>query len=177
MTSRHGKTALFIDGANLYATSRALGFRLDFKRLLAEYQGMGRLVRAFYYTAVAEDDEFVSIKPLLDWLDYNGYAVVTKPMKVFVNARGDRKFKGNIDIELAVDAMEIARSVDQIMLFSGDGSFCPLVAALQRRGVRVSVVSTMSCNPPMAASELRRQADVFYDLRDLKSKVSHDQSL
>ena len=176
MTSRHGKTALFIDGANLYATSRALGFKLDFKRLLAEYQGMGYLVRAFYYTAFAEGDEFVSIKPLLDWLDYNGYSVVTKPVKEVVNTRG-YKFKGNIDVELAVDAMEIARSVDQIILFSGDGSFCPLVAALQRRGVRVSVVSSMLCTPPMVASELRRQADVFYDLRDLKSKVSHEQSL
>ncbi len=171
-SSRHGKTALFIDGANLYATSRALGFRLDFQRLLAEYQGRGTLVRAFYYTAVAaEADDFASIKPLLDWLEYNGYAVITKPTKEFVDARGGRKIKSNMDVELAVDAMEIARSVDQIILFSGDGSFCPLVAALQRRGVRVSVVSSLSCNPPMVASELRRQADAFVDLQDLRSRV------
>jgi uncharacterized LabA/DUF88 family protein len=174
LASRHGKTALFIDGANLYATSRALGFRPDFKRLLEEYQSIGCLVRAFYYTAVAAEDDFVSIKPLLDWLNYNGYAVVTKPMKEFVKAGGDRKIKGNIDVELAVDAMEIARSVDQIILFSGNGCFAPLVAALQRRGVRVSVVSSLSCHPPMVASDLRRQADVFVDLQDLKRKIGTD---
>jgi uncharacterized LabA/DUF88 family protein len=171
LTSRGGKSALFIDGANLYATSRALGFKLDFKRLLAEYRGAGCLVRAYYYTAVAEEDEFASIKPLLDWLDYNGYTVVTKPTKAFVDASGRRKIKSNMDVELAVDAMEIARSVDQIILFSGDGSFCPLVAALQRRGVRVSVVSSLVCDPPIIASDLRRQADVFVDLQDIRGSI------
>jgi uncharacterized LabA/DUF88 family protein len=171
VTRRHGKIALFIDGPNLHATGKALGLKIDFRRLLAEFQGMGVLVRAFYYSAVAEENEFFSVRPLLDWLDYNGYAVVTKPMKEFVDANGARKSKGNMDVELAVDAMELAGSVDQIVLFSGDAAFCPLVAALQRRGVRVNVVSSLACNPPMIASDLRRQADSFLDLQDLRARV------
>jgi uncharacterized LabA/DUF88 family protein len=171
LTSRLGKIALFIDGANLHATCKALGFDVDFKRLLVEFQSSGTLVRAFYYTTVFEDDEFSTIRPLLDWLEYNGYAVVTKVTKEFIDSRGHRKFKGSMDIELAVDAMELASRVDQIVLFSGDGTFSSLVEALQRRGVRVTVVSTMASHPPMIAVELRRQADAFVDLQDLKSEV------
>ena len=169
-----GRIALFIDGANLYGTAKALGFDVDYKRLLAEFQRHGTLVRAYYYTAVMEDQEFSSIRPLVDWLDYNGYTVVTKATKEFVDASGRRKVKGNMDIELAVDAMELASHIDQMVLFSGDGDFRSLVAAMQRRGVRVSVVSTMSSQPPMVADELRRQADVFIDLVELRSKVSRE---
>ncbi len=134
----------------------------------------GTLVRAFYYTAVTEDQEFSSVRPLLDWLDYNGFSVVTKPTKEFVDANGHRKVKGNMDIELTVDAMELADRVDHIVLFSGDGDFRSLVEALQRRGVRVTVVSTISIQPPMIADELRRQADVFTDLTDLHSRIGRD---
>src|SRR5580698_5426614 len=174
--SSANRTALFIDGANLHSTARALGFDVDYKRLLKEFQGHGTLVRAFYYTAVMEDEEFSSIRPLLDWLDYNGFTVVTKPTKEFIDASGHRKVKGNMDIELAVDAMELAEYVDQIMLFSGDGDFRSLVEAVQRRGVRVTVISTISSQPPMIADELRRQADVFTDLVDLQSKLGRDPS-
>jgi uncharacterized LabA/DUF88 family protein len=170
------RTALFIDGANLYSTARALGFEIDYKRLLKEFQSHGTLVRAFYYTAVIEDQEFSSVRPLLDWLDYNGFTVVTKPTKEFIGANGHRKVKSNMDIELAVDAMEIAEHIDQIVLFSGDGNFRSLVEAMQRRGVRVTVVSTISSQPPMIADELRRQADVFTDLVELQSKVGRDSS-
>ena len=154
------KYALFIDGANLYATAKSLGFDIDYKRLLREFQSRGYLLRAFYYTAVIEDQEYSSIRPLIDWLDYNGYSVVTKATKEFVDQTGRRKVKGNMDIELAVDAMEIAGSIDHMVLFSGDGDFRSLVEAMQRRGVRVTVVSTISSQPPMIADELRRQADV-----------------
>jgi uncharacterized LabA/DUF88 family protein len=168
------KIALFIDGANLYATTKGLGFDIDYKRLLKEFQSRGYLVRAFYYTALIEDQEYSSIRPLLDWLDYNGYTVVTKPAKEFTDSTGRRKVKGNMDIELAVDMMELAPHVDQIVLFSGDGDFRPLVEAVQRRGVRVTVISTISTQPPMVADELRRQADVFTDLADLHDKVGRD---
>src|ERR1700733_9407908 len=161
------RTAIFIDGANLYATAKALGFDIDFKRLLAEFQCYGTLVRAFYYTAVTEDQEFSSIRPLLDLLDYNGFTVVTKPTKEFIDAHGHRKVKGNMDIELTVNAMELGDRVDHIVLFSGDGVFRSLVEAVQRRGVRVTVVSTISSQPPIIADELRRQADVFTDLLEL----------
>src|SRR3984957_4422372 len=173
MTSYTNRIALLIDGANLYATAKTLGFDIDFKRLLKEFQSRGTVIRAFYYTAIIEDQEFSSIRPLVDWLDYNG---VTKATKEFVDASGRRKVKGNMDIELAVDAMEIADHVDQIILFSGDGDFRSLVEAVQRRGVRVTVVSTISSHPPMLADELRRQADVFTDLVELQSKLGRDPS-
>jgi uncharacterized LabA/DUF88 family protein len=170
------RIALFIDGANLYATAKSLGFDIDYKRLLREFQGKGKLIRAFYYTALVEEQEYSSIRPLIDWLDYNGYAVVTKPTKEFVDSMGRRKVKGNMDIELAVDAMEMAEHLDEIVLFSGDGDFRSLVEAVQRRGVRVTVVSTISSQPPMIADELRRQADVFTDLVELQPKLGRDPS-
>ena len=170
------KIAIFIDGPNLYATSKTIGFDIDYKRLLKEFQSRGTLVRAFYYTAILEDQEYSSIRPLIDWLDYNGYTVVTKAAKEFIDASGHRKVKGNMDIELAVDAMELADHVDEIVLFSGDGDFRSLVEAVQRRGVRVTVISTMSTRPPMIADELRRQADVFTDLVELQSKLGRDMS-
>lgn len=168
------RTALFIDGANLYATAKTLGFDIDYKRLLREFQSKGRLIRAFYYTALVEDQEYSSIRPLIDWLDYNGYAVVTKPTKEFVDSMGRRKVKGNMDIELAVDAMEMAHNLDHMVLFSGDGDFRSLVEAVQRRGVRVSVVSTVTTQPPMVADELRRQADEFIDLVHLIGRIGRD---
>jgi uncharacterized LabA/DUF88 family protein len=168
------RVALFIDGANLYATAKSLGFDIDYKRLLKEFQGKGRLIRAFYYTALVEDQEYSSIRPLIDWLDYNGFSVVTKPAKEFVDSMGRRKVKGNMDIELAVDAMEMADHVDHVVLFSGDGDFRSLVEAVQRKGVRVSVVSTITTQPAMVADELRRQADEFVDLVHLASRIGRD---
>lgn len=170
------RTALFIDGANLYATAKSVGFDIDYRRLLREYQSKGRLIRAFYYTALVEDQEYSSIRPLIDWLDYNGFAVVTKPAKEFVDATGRRKIKGNMDIELAVDAMEMAEHLDHMVLFSGDGDFRSLVEAVQRRGVRVTVVSTVVTQPPMIADELRRQADEFVDLAHLVARIGREAS-
>lgn len=166
------RIALFIDGANLYATARALGFDIDYKNLLELFSSQGRLVRAYYYTALMEDQEYMPIRPLVDWLDYNGYTVVTKPTKEFTDSSGRRKIKGNMDMELAIDVMEMAEHLDHIVLFSGDGDFRRLVEAAQRRGVRVTVVSTYRSQPPMVADELRRQADIFVDLSDLSPKIS-----
>ena len=174
MSAQNEKIALFIDGANLYTTAKSLGLDIDYKRLLREFQSGGHLLRAFYYTAVLEDQESVSIRPLIDWLEYNGYTVVTKAAKEFVDHSGRRKFKGNMDIELAVDAMEIAPHIDRMVLFSGDGDFRSLVQAVQRRGVRVVVVSSMSMQPPMVARELSRQADEFIDIKALQNKIGRD---
>ena len=174
--SNQERIALFIDGANLYATAKSLGFDIDYKRLLKEFQSKGRLIRAFYYTALVEDQEYSSIRPLIDWLDYNGYSVVTKPTKEFVDSMGRRKVKGNMDIELAVDAMEMAEHLDHIVLFSGDGDFRSLVEALQRKGVRVSVVSTIATQPAMVADELRRQADEFLDLSHMAARIGREPS-
>jgi uncharacterized LabA/DUF88 family protein len=174
MTVPGEKIALFIDGANLYATAKSLGFDIDYKKLLKEFQSRGYLLRAFYYTAVIEDQEYSSIRPLIDWLDYNGYSVVTKATKEFVDQTGRRKIKGNMDIELAVDAMEIAGTIDHMVLFSGDGDFRSLVEAVQRKGVRVTVISTIATQPPMIADELRRQADIFTDIVTLQGKIGRD---
>jgi uncharacterized LabA/DUF88 family protein len=170
-SAKTNRMALFVDGPNLHATAKMLGFDIDYKRLLEEIRSRGTLVRALYYTAVIEH-EYWSIRPLIDWLDYNGYTVVTKATKEFIDASGRRKLKGNMHVELAVDAMELAERVDQIVLFSGDGDFRSLVEAVQRRGVRVTVVSTIASEPPMIADDLRRQADVFSDLVHLQSKLS-----
>lgn len=165
------RTALFIDGSNLYAAARALGFDIDYKRLLKVFKKNGQLVRALYYTALMEEQEYSPIRPLVDWLDYNGYTMVTKPTKEFTDAAGRRKIKGNMDIELAIDVMEMSPHLDHIVIFSGDGDFRRLVEAVQRKGVRVTVVSTIQSQPPMIADELRRQADVFIELADIQEEI------
>ena len=168
------RVALFIDGSNLYATARSLGFDIDYKRLLDFFRERSRLLRAIYYTALMDDAEYSPIRPLIDWLDYNGYMVVTKLAKEFTDALGRRKVKGNMDIELAVDVMRLCDSLDHIVLFSGDGDFRSLVEAVQGRGRRVSVVSTLATRPPMVADDLRRQADQFIDIMQLKSEIGRD---
>lgn len=169
------KLVLFIDGSNLYAAAKALDFDIDYRLLLDWAASKGRLVRAFYYTALVENEEYSPIRPLVDWLDYNGYTMVTKPTKEFVDNQGRRKLKGNMDIELAIDMMEMADHVDHIMLFSGDGDFRRLIEACQRKGVRVTVVSTVKSSPPMVADELRRQADHFLDLKVLAEYIQRAQ--
>lgn len=166
------RIGLFIDGSNVYAAARALNFDIDYRRLLDVFASKGRLIRAFYYTALVEDQEYSPIRPLIDWLDYNGYTMVTKPTKEFTDAMGRRKIKGNMDIELAIDVMEMSERLDHVVLFSGDGDFRRLVEAVQRRGVRVSVVSTIRSQPPMIADELRRQADSFIELQDLQPSIA-----
>lgn len=165
------RIGLFIDGSNLYAAARALAFDIDYKRLLELFASKGQLIRAFYYTALIEDQEYTPIRPLIDWLDYNGYTMVTKPTKEFTDSSGRRKIKGNMDIELAIDVMEMAPHLNHVVLFSGDGDFRRLVEAVQRKGVRVTVVSTIRSQPPMVADELRRQADNFIELQDLQPLI------
>jgi uncharacterized LabA/DUF88 family protein len=169
------RLALFIDGINLYWSARALGFDIDYKKLLGFFSGKGRVVRANYYTALNEDQEYSPIKPLIDWLDYNGYTVVTKPLKEIGDPSGRRKARGSMDIEIAVDMMGLADRVDHAVLFSGDADFRRLVEAVQRKGVRVSVVSTIRAQPPLVADELRRQADQFVDLAELGPQIAREQ--
>src|ERR1700753_3780774 len=168
------KLALFIDGANLYGAAKGLQFDIDYKRLLELFARKGTLVRAFYYTAVAEDQEFSPLRPLVDWLDYNGFSVVTKPLKGFTDAQGRRRGKGNRNTELAIDVMEMAEQVDHIVIFSGDGDFRRLVEAAQRKGRRVSVVSTIRTQPPMVSDDLRRQDDNFIELDELKPMIMRE---
>jgi uncharacterized LabA/DUF88 family protein len=166
------RLALFIDGANLYGAARALEFDIDYKSLLKVFAAKGQLIRAFYYTAIIEDQEYSPIRPLVDWLDYNGYTMVTKAAKEYTDANGRRRIRGNMDIELAIDMMEMADRLDHAVLFSGDGDFRRLVEAVQRKGVRVTVVGTIRSNHPMVADELRRQADNFLDLQELAPSIT-----
>jgi uncharacterized LabA/DUF88 family protein len=161
------RTALFIDGANLYAATRSLGFDIDYRRLLDFFSAKTTLIRAYYYSALLETEEYSPLKPLTDWLAYNGYTLVTKPAKEFTDAMGRRRIKGNMDIELAIDMLELAPRLDHAILFSGDSDFRRLVEAVQRRGVRVTVISSIKTNPPMIADELRRQADQYIELADI----------
>ncbi len=163
------RLALFIDGANLYATARALDMEIDYKSLRAHFSKKGRLLRAFYYTAILEDQEYSPLRPLIDWLDYNGFTLVTKPVKEFTDDQGCRKIKGNMDIEIAVDMLNISDQLDHVVLFSGDGDFRRLLEAIQRRGVRATVVSSNRTQPSVIADELRRQADQFLDLENMRN--------
>ncbi len=167
------KTAFFIDGANLYKAARNLGFDIDYKSLLAKAQEGCALVRASYYTAMQEDrdQDYSPLRPLVDWLDYNGYTMVTKQTREFTDSQGRKRFKGSTDIELATDLLLLAPRLDHIVLFTGNGDFRRAIEAVQGTGVRVSVVSTVKSSPPMASDELRRQADAFFDLADLEKTI------
>ena len=164
--------AVFIDGANLYQTAKALGFDIDYKSLRRVFRDHGQLMRIYYYTALLDDQEYSPVRPLVDWLDYNGYSLVTKPLKEYTNVAGRRKYKGNMDIEIAVDVMEMSRHLDHIVLCSGDGDFRKLIESVQRQGCKMSIISTLHTSPPMVADELRRQADFFIELQDLEPEIA-----
>ncbi|MBA4802560.1 MAG: NYN domain-containing protein [Euryhalocaulis sp.] len=165
------RLALMIDGANFYSAAKSLDFDIDYRKLLEEFRKRGRLIRAIYYTALVEDQEYSPIRPLIDWLDYNGFSVITKPAKSYTDHQGNRRIKGDMDVEIAVDALQLSDNLDHIVLFSGDGDFRKLVEAVQAKGVRVSVVSSLKTDPPMISDDLRRQADSFIDLADLEGLI------
>jgi uncharacterized LabA/DUF88 family protein len=171
------RLALFIDGANLYSAAKGLGFDIDYRKLLEEFRKRGVLVRAYYYTALVEDQDYSPIRPLVDWLDYNGFRLVTKPAREFTDSQGRKRWRGDMDVEIAVDMMEMSAHADHMVLFSGDGDFRVLLEAVQRRGSRVTVVSTVKSQPPMASDDLRRQADSFIDLADLADLIGRPSRL
>ena len=170
------RTALFIDGANLYSASRNLGFDVDYRNMLDFFRRKANVVRAYYYSALLDTEEYSPLKPLTDWLAYNGYSLVTKAAREFTDSAGRRRVKGNMDVELVVDMMELAPRLDHIVLFSGEPDFRRVIEAVQRQGVRVSVISTVRSNPPMIGDELRRQADQFIELSDIAPEFTRRQT-
>lgn len=174
MNHSRGTAALFIDADSLHSTTRALRFDIDYRKLLGEFEGRATVLRAFYYTVIVESQEYSGVRPLLDWLDYNGFTVVSRPVKESFDEWGRRKFKGSMGVDLAVGVMQLSEQLDEIFLFSGDGRFSSLVRAIQRRGARVTVVSSVSTHPTMIADELRRQADNFIDLAELQSRIERN---
>ena len=172
MFHKDEKVMIFIDGSNLYAAIRSLGFDFDYKKLLTYFHSRCRLVRAYYYTALGDDQEYSPIRPLVDWLDYNGYTVITKPTKEFVDpVTGHKRIKGNMDIEIGVGMLRMAPYYDHAALFSGDGDFRSAVEAVQEMGKQVTVISSLLTQPPMIADELRRQADEFIELNTMKHEL------
>ena len=175
--------AILIDGSNLHAACRALGFNMDYKRLLAMFDDC--IFKSYYFTALPPDTEQSTLRPMVDYLEFNGFTVIKKNWKEFnqsstftcrecsaLNVFNSIKNKGNMDIEIAVVALEVAPYVTDVFFFSGDGDFRFLVESLQRRyGIFVTVFSTIKSNPVMCADALRRQADAFIDLADIRSQI------
>jgi uncharacterized LabA/DUF88 family protein len=163
-------TAILVDGSNLHAAYTALGLTsVDFKRA-REY--FGPVFKACYFTALPPKDETSTLRPMVDFLEYNEWTVYQKEWKQFTDAQGVTKTKGNMDVEMAVVAMRIAPCVTHTVLFTGDGDFQFLVRELQQcYNHHVTVVSTIKSRPAMCADLLRRQADTFIDLVDLHAHV------
>ena len=159
------RVAVFIDGQSLYSASRAIGMEVDYAKLLPALAPaqQSHLVRAMYYTPVDEDaDGYASVVPLTDWLDYNGYCVVTKP---------GRMSSTRMTVDIAIDAIALAPRLDAMILISGDADLAPAVEAVQRHGVSVTVVSTIKVEGAIA-DRLRRAADAFVELETLRSAVA-----
>ena len=164
--------AVFIDGSNFHSTSKSLGFDVDFALMLDQLKQKGRLVRAYYYTALPHDGEVAPIRRLADWLDYNGYTVISKQTRDFYDSTtGTKRTKGNMDMELALDMLKLAPHIDHAVLFSGDGDFVRLLEEMQNRGLRVTVVSSAKTKPPIMADVLRRQTDDFIELNDVRDLI------
>lgn len=154
------RVSFFIEGANFYAAAKTGNVTVDYRKLLSHFEDNSIFKRAYYYTAVAEDQEYNSIKPLLDFLEYNGYSLVTKPLKEFIDGQGRRKTKGSLDVEMTVDMLNACKFSDHIVLFSGDSDFLPVIQEMKRNGIRVTVVSHMET----VADDIRRAADRFVNL-------------
>ncbi|WP_018147354.1 LabA-like NYN domain-containing protein [Henriciella marina] len=167
---------LFIDGASLYSTTRALDVEIDFRKLLIEFRNRGRLLRANYYTTILEGDEYSPVRPLVDWLSYNGYNVIHKPAREFTDREGRRRARGNMNVEIAVDMMEAAGTVEHVVFFAGDADFRRLVETVKAKGCRVTLVSSVKSQPQTVGDELRREADVFIDLEELSDLIARPRS-
>ncbi|WP_322896266.1 NYN domain-containing protein [Yoonia sp. 67] len=176
MFYKNDRMALFIDGVSLYGASKLLGFDIDYKLLRQEFSRRGKLVRIMYYTSALESTEYLTIRPLVDWLSYNGFNLVTNYVKDGNDSFGRQVTKGNIEVNMAVDALDLAPRLDHAVLVTGNGHLTPLVASLQRKGVRVTILSTVQGQPTLLSDELRRQADNFVELNELRELIGRPPS-
>lgn len=172
MFYRDERLAVLIDGPNFHHAARALALEVDYRRLRDEFQRRGRLMALSYYTVMPDGETYTTLRPLIDWLGYNGYRTVSRVVRETSDTHGSRRGRSAIDMEIAIDALDLAARIDHIVLASGDGVFVPLVRALQRRGLRVSVIATLRAEQPMLADELRRAADSFVDIEDLRPLIA-----
>lgn len=158
---------MLIDGPSIYQICRSLDVEIDYQALRSIFADAGYLVQARYYTTILNDQLYSPLRPLIDWLSYNGFIVVTRTMKAGQDSEQCRRLDHGIVVALAVDAIEISSRLDHVILFTGNGDFLRLVQLLQRRTVRTTVVGTVNGPSSMSSDELRRQADTFVDLRAL----------
>lgn len=170
-------TAVLIDGYNTLSTTKLLKFDIDFRKLLNLFQNKTRLVKIYYFASLrdnpADHDPMI---PVIQWMMYNGYNVISKKMNEFMNIDNIQS-KGNMDVEISVTVLEMVKSVDHIVLFTGDENFRFLIEAVQRMGTRITVCSSMQCQPQIMSDDLRRQADNFIELNNLKSEIQRNRSL
>lgn len=169
------RVAIFIDGVEFDETLRCIDGAVDYRKLLGAFQEHGRLLRAYYY-APTDEQALISMRPLLDWLTYNGYQVRVKGDGEH-SERRSRQRSRSMSIELAVDVLELAPHLDTIVLITGDDAFKPLVAAVQARGITVSVVSTLKSKPAMVGNALRRQADEFIEIVSMLPRIALERRL
>ena len=176
MTQTHSeRIGLFIDGSNFHSTTKLLNLEVDYLKLLNFFKGKGQMIRAYYYTALPDQSEISPLRKLTDFLDYNGYTIVSKQTKEYTDhMSGERRVKGNMDMELALDMLKMSKHLDHVYLFSGDGDFCRLLEDVQDRGVRVTVVSSTHTQPKLIADSLRRKADAFLDIDDIYEDLSRN---
>ncbi|MGX9687497.1 LabA-like NYN domain-containing protein [Deinococcus wulumuqiensis] len=160
------RIGLFIDGANVYAAAKRLGWNFDHRKILEHFAGMGALYNAFYYTAVpAQIDD--KQKRFVDALTYMGYTVRTRPLRENTDEHGDTSRRASLDIELVTDLLTTESRYDVAVLLSGDGDFERPVEVLRARGKRVIVASI----PEMTSYELRNAADEYVDLASIREQV------
>ncbi|WP_188129507.1 NYN domain-containing protein [Rhizobium sp. RU20A] len=172
MFDNREKVIVFIDGAHFYFVAKSLDFEIDFQKVLAYFKSEAYLVRANYYTAIAEDQEFIGLRPLVDWLDYNGYRVVTKAYKDLTDPSGKKRVRSSMEMELACDLFEQIDTADHLIIIAGDSDLARLVQTAQLKGKKVTVMSTLTGQLASISDELRRKADQFVDLSGFKEKFS-----
>lgn len=164
------KAAIFIDGWNLARVSRDyLRREIDFERLLNYFSRNARIIKAFYYIGEdTEDGENAKQHKFLTWMKRNGYKVVSRPIKVYVDDKGKYYKKADLDADITLDMMDLADKVDKIVLFSGDGDFANVIDRIGMKGVRTQVVALWD----VASGDLVEAADEFLDLKDIINEIA-----
>lgn len=167
------RIGLFIDGYSLYQTVRAMDLRIDYKALRDLFASKGRLNRVQYFATVNDHDpdEFNPQRKTFDWLQYNGFDVQTIQTRSFTGSDGEIQYRGNASVLMTCYALKHAEHLDHVVILTGNADFAPLITALQERGTRVTMVSTIK-NGSLCSDQLRRSADDFIDLEDLRQQIS-----
>lgn len=156
--------AVMIDGLNTHYCFKSLGFSPDYKKMLDYFKRITILKKVYYFVVIDKDQEENSIIRLIDWLDYNGFICKVTDT--------DERNKG-IQVDFTVQVMKLIPVVDHYVLFTGNSQFVPLVRHLDDAGKVVTVCSTM-LNQKMVSDSLRRAADNFVELNDLRPFIEKD---